>query len=158
MQYVNRMFVILGAYIASVLGFFATFAVLFGVASLLPGAPGYWTLAGVSPAIFIGAPIVGIFVVLLAVVLSAVPMLLILVVAEVFRWRAFFVYAIPSALLSVGVYIEFSPRTIGGPDQTAFVEAAMFTLSGACAGAIYWTLAGRKAGSWRTKVQHDVVV
>lgn len=138
-----------GAYVAGVLGFLAALALLFSVASLLPESPGYWVLTAVSPSIFIAAPVVGLFVVLMAMVLSAVPALLILAATEVLGWRSPFVYAVPAALLSVAVYLELSPRTIGGLDQAGVLEAVVFALSGTCSGLIYWAIAGRRAGSWR---------
>ncbi len=150
MRFVVRMIKMLAAYIASVLGLLAALAVLFGLGSLMPGAPGYWTLTAVSPAIFIGAPVLGVFVVLLVVVLSAGPALLVLAATEVLGWRSIYVYAIPSALLSVVVYLEFSPRTIDWLDPIGMLEAGTFALSGAAAGCIYWALAGRTAGIWRS--------
>ena len=138
------------AYVVGVLGLFAALALLFGIASLLPDSPGYWVLTAVSPSIFIGAPIVGLFFVLFAIVLSAGPALVVLAVTEVLRWRSPYVYAVPTALLSAAVYLELSPRTIGGPDQAGVLEAVVFGLSGACLGLIYWGIAGRRAGSWRS--------
>jgi len=96
------------------------------------------------------APVAGAFVVLLVVVLSAGPALLVLAVTEVLGWRSPYVYAVPTALLSAAVYIELSPRTIGGLDQAGMLEAVVFGLSGACSGLIYWAIAGRRAGSWRS--------
>ena len=106
-----------GAYVVGVLGLLAALALLFGVASLVPNSLGYWVLTAVSPSIFIGAPIVGLFVVLFAIVLSAVPALLILTVTEVLGWRSPYVYVVPTALLSAVVYLELSPRTTGALDQ-----------------------------------------
>jgi hypothetical protein len=137
------------AYVAGVLGFLAALALLFGVASLLPDSLGYWVLPAVSPSIFIAAPVAGLFVVLLVIVLSAGPALLILAVTEVLGWRSPYVYAVPTALLCVAVYLELSPRTIGGLDGAGMIEAAVFGLSGLCSGLLYWAIAGRRAGSWR---------
>ena len=150
MRALSRICVVIAAYACGVIGLFAAFAILFGLASLTPLAPGYWTIAGISPAIFAGAPVVGLFLVTAAVMLSAVPMLLIVVLAEAFSWRSLFVYATPAALLGAVVYLIFSPRTIGGLDQIGWIETALFTLSGAVAGLIYWAIAGRKAGAWRS--------
>lgn len=136
-----------GAYGVGVLGFCAALALLFGVASLLPDSLGYWVLAAVSPSIFIAAPVAALFVVLLVIVLSAVPALLILAVTEALGWRSPYVYALPAALLSAAVYLELSPRTLGGLDGAGMIEAAVFALSGACSGLIYWAIAGRKAGA-----------
>lgn len=149
MRILKRIPVMVGAYVAAVLGLFAALALLFGVASLLPDSPGYWVLTAVSPSIFIAAPVVGLFAVVLAIVLSAGPALLILTVTELLGWRSPYVYVVPTALLSVAVYLELSPRTIGGLDRAGMLEAAVFGLSGACSGVIYWLIAGRKAGSWR---------
>jgi len=145
----KRVLVMVGAYVVGVLGFCAALALLFGVASLLPDSLGYWVLPAVSPAIFVAAPVAGLFVVLLAIVLSAGPALLILAVTEVLGWRSPYVYVVPTALLSAAVYLELSPRTIGGLDGAGMIEATVFGLSGACSGLIYWAIAGRRAGSWR---------
>ena len=149
MRILKRILVMVGAYVVGVLGLFAALALLFALVSLLPGAPGYWVLTAVSPAIFIGAPVVGLFVILFAIVLSAGPALLILTVTEVLGWRSPYVYVSPAALLSGAVYLALSPRTIGGLDQTGMLETVVFGLSGAGAGLIYWVIAGRRAGCWR---------
>ena len=147
-----RLLVVFVAYAAGVLGLFASFAILFGLASLTPFAPGYWTVTAVSPIIFVNAPLLGLFVVLSAIVLSIVPMVLVVVLTEVFKWRSPNVYAIPGAVLGAAIYLMFSPRTIGGLDQIGMFETFLFALSGACAGMIYWAIAGRRAGSWRRDV------
>ena len=139
-----------GAYVVGVLGLLAALALLFGVASLVPDSPCYWVLTAVSPSIFIAAPVVGLFVALFAIVLSAGPALVILAVTEVLGWRSPYVYVAPTELLSAAVYLELSPRTIGGLDQAGVLEAMVFGLSGACSGLFYWGIAGRRAGSWRS--------
>jgi hypothetical protein len=144
-----RIFVIVAGYMCSLVGLFAAFALFFGLASLVPSAPAYWSLTGVSPVIFAGAPVVGLFAVTLALVLSAAPLMLLVVAAEIFSWRNPAVYAVPGALLAAAIYWQFSPRTIGGLDEIGFAEVALFALSGAAAGAVYWLVAGRKAGVWR---------
>jgi len=148
----KRLLVMSGAYVAGVLGLFAALALLFGVASMLPDSPGYWVLTAVSPSIFIAAPVVGLFVFVVAIVLSAGPALLILAVTEMLGWRSPYAYVVPAALLSAAIYLEFSPRTISELDQAAMLEAVVFGLSGACSGLIYWAIAGRRAGSWRSDV------
>jgi len=149
MQALWRIFVIVAGCMCSLVGLFAAFAALFGLASLAPSAPGYWTLAAVSPAIFAGAPVVGLFAIVVALVLSAVPLGLLVVAAEVFSWRSSAIYVIPAALLAAATYWQFSPRTIGGLDETGLIEVTLFALSGTISGAVYWLVAGRKAGAWR---------
>jgi hypothetical protein len=144
-----RLITIIAAYLGGVIGLLVAFAILFGLASLVPSAPGYWTLTGVSPVIFAGAPTVGLFVIATAIVLSAIPVLLIVVLAELFSWRSWAVYAIPAATLSAVIYWAFSPRTIDGLDRIGLIEVVLFAVSGAVAGLIYWAIAGRRAGAWR---------
>ena len=146
MRSLRRLLVMTGAYFAGVLAFLLGLAVLFGIASLLPDAPGYWNLTAVSPVIFVAAPVVGIFVVLLTMVVSAVPALLILMLTELFGWRSAYFYVFPAALLGAVAYWTFSFRTIGGLDQTGLIEMVLFAVSGAWAGLIYWAIAGRRAG------------
>ncbi len=144
-----RIFVIVAGCLCSLVGLFAAFALFFGVASLIPSAPAYWSLTAVSPVIFIGAPAVGLFAVALALVLGAVPLALLVVATEIFAWRSSAAYVFPAALLAATSYWQLSPRTIGGLDTVGFIELALFALSGAAAGAVYWLVAGRKAGAWR---------
>lgn len=146
MRSLRRLLVMTGAYFAGVLAFLLGLAVLFGIASLLPDAPSYWNLTAVSPVIFVAAPVVGIFVVLLTMVVSAVPALLILMLTELFGWRSAYFYVFPAALLSAVAYWTFSFRTIGGLDRTGLIEMVLFAVSGAWAGLIYWAIAGRSAG------------
>jgi hypothetical protein len=144
-----RIIAIVGGYLCGLVGLFAAFAVLFGLASLAPSAPVYWSLTGVSPMIFAGAPLVGLFAIILAIVLSAVPLTLLVVAAEIWSWRSPTLYLLAGALLAATNYWQFSPRTIGGLDAIGFIEIALFALSGATSGAVYWLVAGRKAGLWR---------
>lgn len=65
MRLLQRTLVMVGAYVVGVLVLLVALALLFGVASLLPGSPGYWVLTAVSPAIFIGAPVLGLFLIVL---------------------------------------------------------------------------------------------
>jgi hypothetical protein len=143
-----RIFVIIAGYMCSLLGLFAAFALFFGLASLAPIAPAYWSLTGVSPAIFAGAPVVGLFAVTVAIVLSAMPLALLVVATELFSWRSPAVYVVPAAVLAAAIYWQFSPRTIGGLDAIGQIEVTLFALSGAVAGAVYWLVAGRNAGVW----------
>jgi hypothetical protein len=57
--------------------------------------------------------------------------------------------ALFGALLAATIYWQSSPRTIGGLDAIGFIEIALYALSGAASGTVYWLVAGRKAGLWR---------
>lgn len=149
MTWLKRLLVMAGAYVASVLAFLLFMAISFGIASQLPDAPSYWNLTAVSPVLFVAAPVLGLFVVLFSVVVSAGPALIILMITELMGWRASYVFVLPAALLSAAVYWTLSFRTIDGIDRTGLFEIGMFALSGACAGLVYWALAGRRAGTWR---------
>ena len=97
MRVLWRIVVVITAYFCGVIGLFVAFTILFGLASFASFAPAYWTLTGVSPAIVAGAPVVGLFLVAMAIVLSAMPILLIVVLAETLAWRSLSVYAIPAS-------------------------------------------------------------
>lgn len=144
-----RIFAIVAGYLCGLVGLFAAVAVLFGLASLAPSAPAYWSLTAVSPVIFAGAPAVGLFAIVLAIVFSAVPLTLLVVAAEIWSWRSPALYILAGALLAGATYWQFSPRTIGGLDSIGTIEIALCALSGAASGAVYWLVAGRKAGLWR---------
>jgi hypothetical protein len=47
MQALWRIFAIVAGYLCGLVGLFAAFAILFGLASLAPSAPAYWSLTGV---------------------------------------------------------------------------------------------------------------
>ncbi len=149
MRFLARLVIVSASYMVAVLASLAALVMLFGLASLLPEAPGYWKLSAVVPAVVAAAPVVGAFLIVLAVVLCVVPMLLLLGLAEALSLRSAYVYVVSGAVLSAVVYLRLSPHTIGGLDETGALEAAIFALSGACAGLIYWAIAGRRAGSWR---------
>lgn len=149
MGILKRLAVMTAAYLAAALVLLMTLATLFGLASLHPDAPGYWTLTVLSPVILIAAPTVGTFLFMLVLVISAGPALVILLLTEIFGWHSAFVYAIPTALLSAAGYWTFWFPPSDRIDQVGMVEAALFSLSGACAGLVYWAIAGRHAGNWR---------
>lgn len=152
----KRLLVMAGAYVASVLAFLLFMAISFGIASQLADAPAYWNLTAISPVLFVAAPVLGMFVVLFAVVVSAGPALVILMITELMGWRASYVFVLPAALLSAAVYWTLSFRTIDGIDRTGLFEIAMFAFSGACAGLVYWALAGRRAGAWRQPLARSI--
>ena len=149
MSAVRRIAVVVAAYLCSVLAALVALPLLFAAAALLPGAPGSWTMAGVAPFLFAGAPVVAMFVAVTAIVLSALPTLLVVVLAEALAWRRAAVYVLPAALVSAAAWWTLSPRLWTGIDAIDAAELGLFAAAGGVAGAVYWGIAGRRAGAWR---------
>ncbi|MEC9367873.1 MAG: hypothetical protein VX871_04195 [Pseudomonadota bacterium] len=149
MKAVTRLLLILVGYIAGLTVFFLALSCLFALGAWLLPHPGYWTGLGLSPVLFAAAPAAGLFMMLMAAIISAVPMTLAVVLYEALGWRNPLAYALPAALLAMGTYISLSPRMLGTPDAAAIAEAALFGLAGLAGGLAYWLMAGRKAGDWR---------
>ena len=154
MRFLGRVFVVIAAYVCSVIGLLIALAILFGLASQLSFAPAYWAFTSVTPVLLASAPFLGAFAFIAVVVLSAIPMFVIVLFGEIFEWRASAVYPVPAAILGMAVYWMYSPRTIFGIDTIGVVELVIFGAAGAIAGVVYWGLAGRKAGSWRRVASH----
>jgi hypothetical protein len=138
--------------LALVMGAFSLVA-LFAVASLVLPGPTYWTVAAVSPVLLVGASPVAIFLAILVIVVTALPAALLIALTELFRLRAWVLYAGIFAAVAGGMYLSFSLQTIGGLDRTGMLEAGMFALAGCMAGTAYWLAAGKSAGSWKRQLE-----
>jgi len=75
----------------------------------------------------------------------AVPALIVILLAELFRWRSIFIY------LGAGILIGFSGSLL--PFEELFPELetdmAMLAAAGAVGGFVYWLIAGHNAGFTR---------
>jgi hypothetical protein len=87
---------------------------------------------------------------------ALIPAMLFIAIAEGFRLRSFLFYAgfgAAMALLSAHGWnfsVDGSPAyPLVGREQEVFAAA------GIAAGLVYWALAGRKAGAWRTDRAHS---
>ncbi|GAA0786234.1 translation initiation factor IF-3 [Roseibium denhamense] len=77
----------------------------------------------------------------------AVPAGLVILLAELFRVRSLLVYLAGAGLMAFGLW------TLGaGDSQTGLRPGTSVALAaGFVAGAVYWGIAGRTAGSWRAR-------
>jgi hypothetical protein len=101
---------------------------------------GFWVL------VFFAASLSGAVLIL--------PLLLLVIVAESFRLRALLLYAIGGAIVLVlGYFMSgFAERVDpASAHLPIYHEAAIAGGAGVVFGFVYWLLAGRKAGAWRTR-------
>ena len=146
MPVVKRLFLALSGYLASILVFFLALALLFAGASALFPDIGAWSVMGVSPVLALGAPVAGLFLIVAAMTLSAIPMLIAVLLTEWFGWRSVWIYAVPASVVTAAAYLALSPRVWFGADILVAAELAIFAVAGAIAGLLYWAIAGRNAG------------
>jgi hypothetical protein len=80
------------------------------------------------------------------------PALVMVLVTESFSIRSILFYALGGALFGLGVYLAFtqfdmSAMTFVGVERR---ELEVMTGAGVVAGLVYWFIAGRRAGVWRS--------
>ena len=99
------------------------------VAGLVEAAPAELAALVVSAAALIGA-------------FAFLPTLLAIVLAEVFAWRSLVFY------LLAGLAVGFAAVALLVPPERGLghADARLFLAAGAVAGAVYWLIAGRRAG------------
>ena len=83
---------------------------------------------------------------------ALLPAVVMALVTEAFSIRSLLFYALGGALFGLGVYLAFTPfdtsaMSFAGVDRR---ELEVMTGAGIVAGLVYWAIAGRRAGVWRT--------
>jgi hypothetical protein len=81
------------------------------------------------------------------------PLLVFIVLAESLRWRSLLLYATAGAvMLMAGYFWSGSDRRYDGsvdrPPPPVARETEIAAAAGVVFGAVYWVIAGRKAGAW----------
>ena len=72
----------------------------------------------------------------------AIPAFVVIILAELFRWRSVFFYLIASALIGLAIGLVQVDRVEPQRENAAALLAAV----GAIGGFVYWLIAGRSAG------------
>ena len=73
---------------------------------------------------------------------AAIPALIAIVVAEIFRWRSFVLHLVAGVAIGVVAFLT----GIGGEPPVATQDLAVGGAAGAVGGFVYWLIAGRGAG------------
>ncbi len=140
---------IAGGYLLAVTAALGMLPVLFALLSSVVANPGVWIIGALSPVFFLSLPFIFPFAFLLAVVVTFPMALAGVLISEFLSLRARHWSCLFGAIVSAGAYWQLSPRTLFGLTPTAAMEIAVFALAGAVGGLVYWSMAGRTAGSWR---------
>jgi len=97
-------------------------------------------------------PVVGVSAVFVAVV-ALLPALAILAIAEGFRWRSVLIYAGLGGALALLLYYGLGLAGIAleadGGDLLGR-QREVLAAAGIAGGLVYWLMAGRRAGAWRS--------
>lgn len=117
------------------------------VAVLLPE----WSALDLGP---LGDDTFGIAVSFGAIFLSGfafLPVLAVILVAEVLEIRTLLYYAAAGAVIAALLYLDFSSWDTLAFSVSGFArrEIEIMAAAGIVAGFVYWAIAGRSAGSWR---------
>jgi hypothetical protein len=143
---VTRILVILAGYLCALVAAVLAIGAMFALLAALSPEPGSWAVIGVSPVLMVSSPVIGISMVAFTAVVTALPAFVLVVLCEIFGWRAAGLYLGFGAVAGAVGYYTFSFRVIDGIGATAAIEMAAFAAAGALAGLVYWTIAGRRAG------------
>ena len=144
-----RIIRIVAAYAMAVVSSLVLLPLLFALLSAVLSNPGVWIIGAITPALVISLPFIFPFAFLLAVVVTAFPVLLAIAISELRSMRSPGWYGLFGALVAAGAYWQLSPRVTFGLTTKGAIELLVFALSGAGGGYIYWSIAGRTAGLWR---------
>ena len=88
-----------------------------------------------------GNALISVAAIIVAAVV-AIPAFVIIILAELFRWRSVFFYLIASALIGLAVGLASADQMEAQRENAAALLAAV----GAVGGFVYWLIAGRSAG------------
>ena len=144
MSLIGRLFVILFGFLAACLvaGIIVVFAVLFPELSALE--TGMIDPGAINVIIGFGFIFLSGFALL--------PALIVVLITETFSIRGVLTYAIGGAAVGAACYlglVPFDPATMRF-DGIVRRHVEVMTGAGIVAGLIYWVIAGRRAGAWRT--------
>ncbi len=118
------------------------------LAVLLPD----WSDLGLGP---LDQTTFGVFVTFGTIFISGfalVPALVLVLISEGLAIRSALFYAVAGALAGFAIYLSFGGIDLGALEVEGFArrEAEIMTGAGIVAGLVYWMIAGRNAGIWRT--------
>jgi hypothetical protein len=136
---------ICGYLVALIVGLVAA-AMIYGLASTIPGAPDYFAVMALGAFFMLMAPPIGIFVLAVAVAATVTQTLLTTLVSELFALRAVWVHMLFGAIVSVSGFMMIMPTVEDMTTRSLSAEAAIFAASGLVGGLVYWLIAGRNAG------------
>lgn len=82
--------------------------------------------------------------------IALMPALLVIALAEGFAWRSSLIYAALGGVLALSLSygLDFAGYS-GDPENPLVRERELLAAAGIAGGFVYWSLAGRKAGSWK---------
>jgi hypothetical protein len=144
MALIGRLIVILFAFFSAcfVAGMIALGTVLFPELGSL--GPGYVDQNIITAIFAVGFIFISGF--------ALVPAMLIVAITEAFYVRSALIYAVGGGLIGLGCYLglaQFDPGTVPF-DGIVRRQLEVMTGAGIAAGMVYWLIAGRNAGAWRT--------
>ena len=136
---------ICGYLVALIIGLVAA-AVIYGLASTMPGAPDYFAVMAVGAFVMLMAPPIGMFMLLVAFAATVTQTLLTTLVSELFALRAVWAHMLFGAIVSASGFMLIMPTVEDMTTRSLSAEVAIFTASGLVGGLVYWLIAGRNAG------------
>jgi hypothetical protein len=95
-----------------------------------------------------------LFGMLFTAIVAILPLLLLVILAEIFRLRSWLLYVLGGVLVMLFGYIapRLAERGVAASEYLSVTsEAALAAVAGVVFGFVYWLLAGRRAGAWRAR-------
>ena len=150
----KRTLLILAGYFVSVLIGLVAIVAIYAVLASMPDAPDYFHALAVSPIVLLFVPPLGIFVHMLALVLTGVQSLVLALFSEIFELRHPLIHVLFGTAVSASGFVFASPTLIDGDiRQTDWADIGIVAASGMVAGFVYWLIAGRDAGFRRIQAE-----
>ena len=141
-----RLLLVLVGYFVSVMVSLVAIVVFYSILVNLPNPPDYFHALAVSPIVLLFVPYLGIFVFMIAVVVTCLPALIAALFTESFRLRQWWLHAFFGGLIAAAGFAFVSPTFVDGISATDWADLGIIAASGAVGGVFYWLIAGRLAG------------
>lgn len=142
----KRILLVLAAYLLAVLVGLVAVALIFAGLSALPDAPDYFTAVGISPVVVLVVPTIGVFIYLIALVLTAVQALVLALLAEALRIRNAVLHALFGLAVAVSGFVYAAPTLVEDVSPSDWGDIVIVGAAGLVGGVVYWLVAGRDAG------------
>lgn len=142
----RRLALVLAAYLLAMVAGLAVVILFYGLLSALPGAPAYFSWVSTTSLLALLAPPVALFLLLLAIIVTAVPMLASAAITEGFGLQQVWLHMILAALVGLCGYMLSVPTIDNTVSRSDLADLGIVAIAGALAGIVYWLIAGRNAG------------
>jgi len=149
----KRILMVLVGYLVAVLVGLIAVVAIYAILSSLPNAPAYFELMEFTPVAVLVVPPLGMFVYFLTIILTGMQTLVLVLIAEFFSLRSFWLHMLFGAAAATAGFMLIWPDA--ADDQERWADMGIIAGAGLVAGLVYWLIAGRDAGFRRPLISRS---